>query len=244
MFKVRWLVLSFLLVFICCLPVKKSDSEIGFDQHLNSGLNFMQQENYPLARKEFKLALNINPKSARVNNLMGLAYFHEQNYDLAELYFDKAVKLDLDFAVGYLNLGGVWAMKRLYPRAREYYEKALSLSPDLAGAYYSLGAICFQMGDPDSAFNYLTKGLELDPDYLEKHRLNLIGLPMKDSSLAELYFSFARIYASLEDLDRTVEHLNQARENGFRDWKRILEEKEFEKIRDHPRIREFLKQDN
>ena len=244
MVKMRWLIVSFLLLFICCLSGQRSVTEIGFDDHLNRGLKFMEQENYSMARKEFGLALNINPKSARVNNLMGLAYFHEQNYSLAEKYFQKAIQLEPKFVLGYLNLGGVYAMKQLYPRARQYYEKALSLSPDLVGAYYSLGAICFQMGDQEAAHNYLMKALELDPGYLEKNCASLIGLPMKSAYLTELYFSFARIYADLEDLDRIIEYLNQARDYGFRDWKRLLEEREFEKIKDHPRIKEFLKQDN
>jgi len=231
------------LIIFCwsCLPTGKAGSEASFDRHLNAGLAHMRNKDYALARQEFSQALNLNPKSTRVLNLLGLTYFHEQNYDMAEIYFQRAIKIDPQFSLGYLNLGGVYAMKQLYPRAREYYEKTISLAPGLVAAYYSLGAVCFQLGDEEAALNYLSKGFELEPDFLEKHPDSLVGLPMKGASLAELYFSFARLYAGRQDLDRTVDYLKRARQAGFRDWKRIEQEPEFEKIRDNPVIREFLK---
>lgn len=224
-----------------CLPPGKAGSEASFDRHLNAGLAHMRNKDYALARQEFSLALNLNPKSTRVLNLIGLTYFREQDYDLAELHFQRAVKIDPSFSLGYLNLGGVYAMKQFYARAREYYEKTISLSPGLVAAYYSLGAVCFQLGDDQAALNYLSTGLELEPDFLEKHPDSLAGVPMKGASLAELYFSFARLYAGRQDLERTLDYLNRARQAGFRDWKRIEQTPEFEKIKDNPAIREFLK---
>lgn len=224
-----------------CLPPGKAGSEASFDRHLTAGLTHMRNKDYVLARQEFLLALNQNPKSTRVLNLIGLTHFREQNYDLAEMYFQRATKLDPQFSLGFLNLGGVYAMKQLYPKAREYYEKAISLSPGLVAAYYSLGAVCFQQGDDQAALNYLSKGLELEPDFLEKHPDSLAGLPMKGTSLAELYFSFARLYAGRQDLERTIDYLKKARQAGFKDWGRIEQTSEFEKIRDNPAIREFLK---
>lgn len=224
-----------------CLPTKKAGSEASFDRHLNAGLTHMRNKDYTLARQEFSLALNLNPKSPRVNNLIGLTYFRQQDYDMAEMYFQRAIKLDPGFSLGYLNLGAVYAMRQLYPKAREYYEKTISLAPGLVAAYYSLGAVCFQMGDDEGALNYLSKGLELEPDFLEKHPDSLAGLSMKGNSLAELYFSFARLYAARQDLDRTVDYLTKAKQAGFKDWKRIEQETEFEKVRNNPAVREFLK---
>lgn len=245
--KTRFTLLTFLSAFIftifpvSCVSLQKSGSEAEFNQHLNAGISFLQKGNYQLAREEFGMAINLNPKSARAHNLMGIAYFREQNYDYAEMHFQKAVKLDPKFATGYLNLGGVYAMKEHYPKAREYYEKALSISSDLVAAYYSLGAVCFQLGDREKGVYYLSKGLELDPNFLDKHANSLTGLPMKGSALPELYFSFAKLYASRGDVDRTIEYLNKARQYGFKDWKRIEAEKEFSAIREDPRIKEFLK---
>ncbi|MGQ9801964.1 MAG: tetratricopeptide repeat protein [Candidatus Saccharicenans sp.] len=241
MIKKAGVILLLSLLLSACFPVHKAGSANDFDRHLQAGLVHMQKKDFARARQEFLLALNLNPKSTRILNLLGLTYFREQDYDLAEMYFLRAVKIDPEYNLGYLNLGGVYAMKQLYARAREYYERALNLDPGLTAAYYSLGAVCFQLGDEQAALKYLSRGLEQDPHFLEKHPESLAGLPMKGNSLAELYFSFARLYASREDVERTVEYLKKARQAGFKDWERIDQESEFEKIRDNPVIREFLK---
>jgi tetratricopeptide (TPR) repeat protein len=234
-------VVIFLLVMVYCAPVTKKGSEEEFATHINAGIRFLQQENYSVAKREFTEALSINPNSIRANNLMGMTYFKEQNYDSAETYFQKAVKLDPNYVTGYINLGGIYAMKELYPRAREYYEKALAISPQSASACYSLGAIWFQLGNQEKGIYYLTKGMELDPDFLEKHADSLAGLPMKGSVLPELHFTYAKLFALRGDIERTAEYLKKARQFGFKDWKRIQQEKEFELVREDPRIKEFLK---
>ncbi|MGB9906458.1 MAG: tetratricopeptide repeat protein [Candidatus Saccharicenans sp.] len=239
--KKAGVILLLLFLLSACYQVRREGSANAFERHFQAGLTHMQKKDYALARQEFLQALNLNPRSTRVLNLLGLTYFKEQDYDLAEMYFLRAIRIDPEFNLGYLNLGGVYAMKQLYARAREYYEKALSLNPGLTAAYYSLGAVCFQLGDDQAALEYLARGLEQDPDFLEKHPDSLAGLPMKGNSLAELYFSFARFYASHQDVDRTVEYLKKARQAGFRNWERIDRESEFEKVRDNPAIREFLK---
>lgn len=241
MTKKAGVIILALFILSACFPAPKAGSPDAFERHLQAGLAHMHKKDFAQARQEFLRALNLNPGSTRVLNLLGLTYFREQDYDLAEMYFLRAIRTDPDFNLGYLNLGGVYAMKQLYARARDYYEKALSLNPELTAAYYSLGAVCFQLGDEQAALKYLTRGLEQDPHFLEKHPESLAGLPMKGNSLAELYFSFARLYASRQDVERTVEYLKKAKQAGFKDWNRIEKESEFEKIRDNPVIREFLK---
>ncbi|MGC8747108.1 MAG: tetratricopeptide repeat protein, partial [Candidatus Saccharicenans sp.] len=226
---------AFIFFSFSCAPIKKTGSESEFTRHLNSGINFLHQGNYELARQEFAMAINLNKKSARAHNFMGLAYFRDHNYEYAEMYFQKAIKLDPKFATGYLNLAGVYALEELYPKAIEYYQKAISLSPNLVSAYYSLGAVYFQTGDKEKGTYYLTKGLELDPNYLDQHADSLAGLPMKGSALPELYFSFAKLYASRGDVDKTVEYLNKARQYGFKDWKRIEIDPEFSTVREDVR---------
>jgi tetratricopeptide (TPR) repeat protein len=235
------LIMAIALLGTACVTEKRAGSDLEFNQHLTVALKYFQQENYPAARQELNLALSIDPRSIRANNLMGLTYFKEKNYDLAETYFLKTIKADPQYATGYLNLGAIYAMKESYPKARGYYEKAIAISPDLAAGYYSLATICFQLNDKEQGLDYLKKGLELDPNYLEEHSSSLSGLPMKGSALADLYFNFARVYASRGEVERTVEYLKKARQNGFRNWKLIEEAPEFSAVRDNPQIQEFLK---
>ncbi|MDD8020698.1 MAG: tetratricopeptide repeat protein [Acidobacteriota bacterium] len=224
-----------------CASANKGGSDLEFNQYLNEATRCYQKENYSLARQKLDLALQIDPNSVRANNMMGLAYFKEGNYALAETYFRKTVKLDPGYATGYLNLGAICAMKKLYSEAREYYEKAISISPNLTAAYYSLATVCFQLNDRDKGLSYLKRGFELDPNYLEEHREALSSLPMEGPALAQLYFSFAKVYASQGEVVKTAEYLKKARQNGFKNWKLIETEPEFVGVRDNPLIKEFLK---
>lgn len=58
--------------------------------------------------------------------------------------------------------------------------------------------------------------------------------------MKEAYFTYAKAYASKGDVEKTLSYLDKAREAGFTDWRRILQENEFEKVRDDPRIKKFL----
>lgn len=234
------LLLGIFLLYSGCLP-KKSRTAAYFNIHLTRAISLMNQGQYTLARQELYQAISINPKSARAHNLVGLTYFRENNYDQAEAYFTRAIKLDPGYASGYLNLASTYALKEIYQKARDNYEKAINISPDMPAAYYGLGTVYFQLGEEEKGFNCLKRALELDPDFLQKHADSVVGLPMKGTALPELYFSLARLYASRNELDRTVENLEKARRYGFKDWELIETEPEFAGLKDDPRIKEFLK---
>jgi len=235
------LLFSLLLILPSCVSLKKAGSPTEFNLHLSRAIGFIQNGQYQPARQELFQAIAINPKSARAYNLIGLTYFRENNYDQAEVYFSKAIKTDPNYATGYLNLASTYAMKEIYQKARDYYEKAIELSPDQPGAYYGLATVYFQLGDKEKGVHALSRALELAPDFLEKHAEAVVGLPMKSSALPELYFSLARLYASRNDLEKTVENLEKARRYGFKNWELINQEPEFASVRDNPRIKEFTK---
>ncbi len=234
------LVLGISFLFSDCLP-KKSRTAAYFNLHLTRAISLMNKGQYTLARQELFQAISINPKSARAHNLIGLTYFRENNYEQAEAYFSRAIKLDPGYASGYLNLATTYALKEIYQKARDYYEKAIGISPDMPAAYYGLGAVYFQLGDAEKGALCFRHALELDPDFLQKHADSVVGLPMKGTALPEMYFSLARLYASRNDLDRTLENLEKARRYGFKNWGLIETEPEFAGLKDDPRIREFLK---
>jgi tetratricopeptide (TPR) repeat protein len=208
--------------------------------HLNQGIAYFNQSDYGRARAEFETVLAAEPLSGRVMNLIGLTYFHQKNYRQAAEWFRKAASVQPDYAPAQKNLGSTYAMMRQFERARQAYEKALALNPASASTYFSLGSVCFELGDRDKAMSYLARGLELDPDFLQKTG-ELVDLPMSGSSLAEMYFSYARFYAGRGNLERTVEYLGRAKDAGFRDWGRVRQEKEFAPFLESPEMRKFLK---
>ena len=210
-----------------------------FDLHLKQGLSLFSLGEYGKAAAELREAVAVNPGSFRAHNYLGLCYFQQNNYDLAGEEFEKAVELDRSFATAYNNLGGVYAMKLQFGKAEEMFKKALSLSPDMISANYSLGMLLANLGKEEGAA-YLARGIALDPDYLEKHKEFISTFTSLSFDMKEAYFAYAKVYASIGNVDKTVTYLEKARKAGFSDWRRILEDKIFEKIRDDPRIRKFL----
>lgn len=211
-----------------------------FAVHLQQGLALLAQKEYGKAAAELKAAESLNPGSVKVHNYLGLCHFQQKDYDPALMEFQKAAELDPSFATAYNNIGGIYSMKLQFDRAEEMYKKALSLSPEMISANYSLGMLLSNLGRRDEGAIYLSRGIALDPDYLEKHQEYLSTFRSVSFDMKEAYFAFAKAYALTGDVDKTASYLEKARAAGFLDWRRILEDKEFEKVRDDPKIKKFL----
>ncbi|MCX6565807.1 MAG: tetratricopeptide repeat protein [Candidatus Aminicenantes bacterium] len=211
-----------------------------FELHLRQGLALLVVKEYRKAAAELQAAESLNPNSVRVHNYLGLCRFQQMDYDPALMEFQKAAELDPSFAAAYNNMGGVYSMKLQFDKAEEMYKKALSLSPDMISANYCLGMLLSNLGRRDEGSVYLSRGIALNPDYLEKHQEFHSTFASVTFDMKEAYFAFAKAYALTGDVDKTVSYLEKARKAGFTDWRRILEDNKFEKVRDDPKIKKFL----
>jgi len=72
---------------------KKPGSALEFNQHLAAATKYFQQENYSLARQELNLALSIDSKSVRANNIMGLTYLKRKTMIWPKPTFRRRLKL-------------------------------------------------------------------------------------------------------------------------------------------------------
>lgn len=211
-----------------------------FDLHLREGLALLTQKEYGKAAAEFQAAESLNPNSVRVHNYLGLCHFQQKDYDPALREFQKAAELDPAFAAAYNNMGGVYSLRLEFDKAEAMYKKTLSLSPDMISANYSLGMLLSNLGRRDEGSVYLSRGIALDPDYLEKHQEFLSTYTSTSFDMTEAYYAFAKAFALTGDVDKTAAYLGKAQKAGFLDWRRIRKDKEFEKVRDDPKIKKFL----
>jgi len=229
-------------VFCSCVPGKKPATVEAetFDSLVRKGTIFLNQGDYGRAEDAFDRALARDPRSVKVRNLSGITAFRRQDYASAERHFREAVRLDPSFATGYNNLGGVYTLRNELDKAKEMYTKAISLSPGLASSYYSLGTVYFLGGDTAEGTRRLAEGIRLDPNFLDEHAGSIAGLTTRGASLPEMSFALAGIFASMGNVERTVEYLGKAEREGFKDWWRISAEKEFDPVREDPRVWKFL----
>jgi Tfp pilus assembly protein PilF len=241
-----WAIVCLFLASACATHGKaptaaSTPGDRSFDIHLKQGVSFLAQGEYGRATEELRAAVEINPNSAKARNYLGLSYFHQKDYDRAREHFEKAVELDPSFATAYNNLAGVCSLNSQFTRAEELYKKALSLSPDMVSANYSLGILLCNLGLIEEGGRYLSRAVALDPDYLEKHQELVTTFSSLSFDTRETYFTYAKAYASAGNIGKTLEYLEKAKDAGFVDWKRILKDKDFEKVRDDPRIQNYIK---
>jgi len=242
-----WAVLlSGIFGLLCCAPGKPSASPgllrpEEFNTFFNQGLQAMGAKDYAKAVVFFQQAVAADPRSSRAHNLLGLALFQEKNYQRAKSMFEKAISLRPDYAEAYNNLGSTLCLLKDFRKAKEMFRQAVSLSPGDIAANYSLGHLLLMLGETEEGMATLAKAIELDPDFLEKHKDLTVGLAYENYNEAEIEFAYARLFAAAGNVDKTLVHLERADRAGFKDWTRVMTDAAFEKVRDDPKIREFLK---
>lgn len=234
-----------LLVFSACAlrkeaaPVSASGKE--FESCMSQGALSLAEGNSEKAIIQLKEAVALNPKSQKAHNLLGIAFFQRKDYRLAKKEYEKAIKLNPSYAQAYSNLGSACFMLKEIPTAETMFRKALSLSSDLVSAHYSLGTLLATMGRMEESTRYLTKGIELDPEFLERNPAFIATFTSDAFRNPEVLFTYAKIYAIAGNVEKTVLYLKWAEQAGFKDWNRIEKGKEFEKVREDERIKNFIR---
>jgi Flp pilus assembly protein TadD len=212
-----------------------------FNFYLKQGSWFLNHNDYGKAVIQFNKAIALKPDSARAHNLLGIAYFQQKEYKPAEEQFEKAIAINPSYAEALNNLGSVYFIRRQFDKAEEMFKKSLDLSPKLVSPYYSLGTLLIAQGKPEEALSYLSRGIDLDPEFLEKNKEFTTHFSYAGLNASEIYFNYAKLFASTGNVEKTLEYLKKASRAGFRDWNRVNQEKEFEKVRENIRIKEFLR---
>lgn len=129
------------------------------------------------AKKNYQLAIKLNPSYAEAFNNLGAIYHAEKNYKQAERLYRKAIKLDPTSPLFYGNLGTAYFFEGNTRKGAEAYRQAFALDPgvfdhtgasrieetsstkDLAVVNYELAKTYANAGMNDRALDYLRKAL-------------------------------------------------------------------------------------
>jgi len=203
------------------------------EAHSSRGISLAQNKQFDEAEKEFKLAIQLNPKFfdsyyeyARICKIQG-------KHDQAAKLFEKATQVRPEnyeavifLAQAYDDLNMETEMKKANQRALEVVRKHLDLYPDDPRALY-LGALPLIRADKqDEALQWLEKAVSINPN--EKFVL----------------YNAACIYSKSGNSDKALDYFEQAIESGYssREW--IDNDSDLDPIRDHPRFQNILKKLN
>jgi tetratricopeptide (TPR) repeat protein len=82
------------------------------------------------ARKNYQMALTLNPRYPDALNNLAAVYDGEHNYKKAEKTYKRALKYGPNSAVAYRNLGTAYFGEGNYKEGAKAYRKALELNPN------------------------------------------------------------------------------------------------------------------
>jgi len=150
--------------------------------HVNSGFMFLQKNYDADARREFELALQLDPYYSAANRGLGLVYGKENQFELA---FDAMRKARDDASSGEQKAMAYVGFMRLYTmrqkagwleQVEERFKDALRWKSDLPQAYFYMG-IAYKngdrMADAEQSFNQVIK---LKQDLVAEARKELAAL--------------------------------------------------------------------
>jgi tetratricopeptide (TPR) repeat protein len=104
------------------------------EEHYELGCAYLEKKLYEEAIRQFKKAIDLDPKYAEAHNNLGYAYFQQKQWELALRSYREATKHKEGYIPALSNLANLYEKKSQSALALECYEKILALEPkhDLA----------------------------------------------------------------------------------------------------------------
>lgn len=171
--RATWLLATALLVLACTqLATSQQDT---VESHLGKGYEALKQDNYDGAVREFRAALNLDPKlTLRARFPLAVALFEMHKPDEARQEFETVRREVGDHPNVLYYLGRLDLDEQKFPAAVSNLEKAAAEPPFPDTAYY-LGFSYFKQGDLPAAEKWLQQAEQLDPqDSRIPYQLSLV----------------------------------------------------------------------
>jgi tetratricopeptide (TPR) repeat protein len=197
-----------------------------------------------MARKMYREAIDTYKEAGDtpvILNKTGIAYHQLNDLANAKLCYEKATKLKPDYAEAINNLGALYYNTKSYRRAIKLYKKALLLEPASAPFLSNLGTAYFARKNYDLAFAKYQEALKIDPEVFESR--NATGSTLLERSgeeRAKYHFFLARAYAKEGAMERALQCLRQALEEGFNEREKIFSLPEFAPLRGNEEFQRMM----
>lgn len=137
------------------------------------GQNYMAQERFGEAVREFRLAVERGPQLTGLHYQLGEALFAaertEENRALAGKEFLAELKMNPGDAGSLYKLGEIAIERSQFPEAKSFFSRAAALRPDLAEAHAGLGKVLDHEGNAAGAIRELEQAAKLAPNVRTTH---------------------------------------------------------------------------
>ena len=132
--------------------------------HMQLGLSYLEQKNYPLSLKELLAAEDADPSDPLVQNNLGLLYFIREKYELSVKHFSRAYELNNKFTDAKNNLARVYIELKQFSIAKRLLDEVLAdlTYTNVDKAYMNYGLLEFNRSRFKDAKVHFKKLLEID----------------------------------------------------------------------------------
>lgn len=202
----------------------------------------MARKLYREATDTYSQALKLDPRNAVLLNKIGISVHQQTRLEEARKYYERSIRANRNYAEAYNNLGAVHYARKKYKKAMQLFRKGVELKPDAASIHSNLGTAYFARKMFDEALREFNTALELDPAIFDPHRG--FGVMLQERTVEEralFHFYLAKAFASRNNMERCLEFLKKAFEDGFRDVKRIEQDADFALVRQNEQYHELLR---
>ena len=148
-------------------------------EHIQKGMQLIEDGKFNSADLEFKKAAQISPDSPEVFALWGTALRVQKKYKGANRHFAKAMKLSPNDAEIAFNWGVSRFREKATGEAIKLFLKTVELNPSYHMGWYYLGKAYGQINNLDKEIEYLLKVTNLRPDFGWGHFDLAIALSLK-----------------------------------------------------------------
>jgi len=200
------------------------------EAHTSRGVALTLRRDYLGARREFDLALSLNPVLYEAHYFYGRACFTEGKFEDALLHYRNAWRVrPEDYQAILLSMDALAKLGRhdeVLEAARQGIKLAdahLELNPDDARAWYLSAAALVRLGQTDQALERGRRAFAVDPED------------------AGVLYNLGCTYALAGLSDAAIDHLNKAVQNGFgqREW--LENDSALDPIRGDPRFEALMR---
>ncbi len=201
-----------------------------------------------MARGEYAAAISAyregNLKSATVWNSIGMAYHHMFALEEARKAYEMALTINPRFAPASNNLAAVYYGQHDFRDAEHYYKKALKHTSESAVIFCNIGTNYFAEAKYKQGMKAYRKAFEIDEKVFAPDSAAMIEAGSSREQRIAMNYFVAATFARVGKQEQALIYLRKALDEGFKDRKRLIEDKDFATLRTTPEFEHLLEQEN
>jgi hypothetical protein len=199
---------------------------------------------YYMEHKRYQAAIGAYRRAPRFTaglwNKLGIAEQQMRLDDEARKAYESSLKLDPNNSDVLNNLATIYYSTKQYSSAERLYRRALKLSPKDAIIHKNLGTAYLAEGKVKKGWESYQQAVVFDPNIFDQSSHYHVGDPTTSQQMGAMNYFMAKSYLIQGHLDKAIDYLRMAMDEGFTNEKKILEDKQFAVLRESPAFQLLL----